>query len=330
MDDFILFESSDLLPESWRHFSQQGPVRVFNPGLLRDGGDWIFAYRVVGPDSRRRIGICRLDHGFRVMPGTQTPLSDGIRLPEEANYPDQAESWFADPRLFRLGSRVHIYWNSGWHDPQNHQFINEIDSKSLRLKGPPRELRLAGERRTIEKNWGIFGDGPYYAVYSATPQRVLKFSPEGVGDIDFKEVAQIAWNNDEYTRKFGGLRGGAPPQRLGDHYFSFCHSVSGPDEGYRYGAAVYRFSAIHPFSPTDGPVGQLPLPNPFGANSIHERLNPAVAGEVIYVGGAAYDGEGRWVVAYGINDEHCAIARLPQEVVLSSCAPLTGLTVESR
>ena len=42
---------------------------------------------------------------------------------------------FADPRLYRLAGRLFVYWNSGWHEPQNHQFLQELDPVSLRPVG---------------------------------------------------------------------------------------------------------------------------------------------------------------------------------------------------
>ena len=49
-----------------------------------------------------------------------------------------------------------MYWNSGWHEPRNHQFLQEFDPATLRPVGPPREMILAGTRRPLEKNWTLF------------------------------------------------------------------------------------------------------------------------------------------------------------------------------
>ena len=124
------------------------------PGLLRDGDRWIFAYRIVAADGLRRIAICRLDQKLRVIEGSPLPLTDHVQFRPEAVLPEVATRWFADPRLYRLGGRLFVYWNSGWHEPRNCQFVQELDpatfgedqwgiiKQSLRLKtlGPVSRL----------------------------------------------------------------------------------------------------------------------------------------------------------------------------------------------
>jgi predicted GH43/DUF377 family glycosyl hydrolase len=319
MSESILFDSKELLPAGWRQFAEPGPVRAFNPSLLRDGDEWIFAYRVVGPDQLRRIALCRLDRNFQIIAGSQVAFSPTVQFAPGRHPAGQAQTWFADPRLYRLAGRLFVYWNSGWHDPFNHQFIQEIDLRGFRPIGFARELNLIGQRQKLEKNWTLLGDGGdglFYAIYSIAPHRVLQFSLEGDGAIDFTEAGSTDWNNDPYASAYGNLRGGAGPQFFDGRYWSFCHSVHNSSTGYRYVAAVYRFSAAYPFAPTDAPARPLSLENPFGPKRIYEKLNPAV-GEVIYPCGAAYD-QGRWVISYGINDEHCAITRLTPADVMAS------------
>jgi hypothetical protein len=254
-----------------------------------------------------------------VIAGSQVAFSSSVKFAPGNHYAEPAQTWFADPRLYRLAGRLFVYWNSGWHDPLNYQFIQEIDSRDLRPIGLARELNLIGPRQKLEKNWTLFGNGGeglFHAIYSITPHRVLQFSLEGEGAIDFAETALTEWNNDAYAGTYGALRGGAGPQRIDRHYYSICHSVHPAPGGYRYVPAVYRFSASYPFAPTNAPTQPLTLENPFGPQRVYEKLNPAV-GEVIYPCGAAYD-QGRWIISYGINDEHCAITLLPSADVMAS------------
>ena len=312
----IVFDPKDILPGAWASFMDRGPVRAFNPGLLRDGDGWILAYRVVGPDSVRRIALCRLGAGFGVVAGSPVAFTDQVRFPPAAGRAERTTGWFADPRLFRAAGRLWIYWNSGWQDPMNHQFVQEIDGSSLRPIGHPRELVLRGSRRALEKNWMFFGENASHAVHSVCPHRILEASWDAEDRVECSESASTPWNCDSFSRSYGELRGGAPPQRVGESFFSICHAVNGSPGEYRYVAAVYRFSAIPPFAPDAGPRGPIALPNPFGGKRIHPKLNPAV-GEVIYPCGAAFDG-GRWFISYGINDEHCAIATVSHDTVLAS------------
>lgn len=322
MSQCIVYRPEDLLPGVWRSFLKTGPVRAFNPGLLRDRDGWLFVYRVVGSDGLRRIGLCKLDAKLKIIAGSQRPLTDLVRFPTDHRFPEIATRWFADPRLYRFGERVFVYWNSGWHEPQNHQFLQELDPHDFTPVGSPRELVLNGPRQKLEKNWTLFSQGSdeFYAVYSILPHRVLRFSLAGEGPIQFAEHASTEWNLHAYPPSHGGLRGGAPPALVGGKYWSFCHSVHDSADGYRYAVAAYCFSGAYPFSPTDEPIEPLACATPLGAQRVHEKLNPAV-GEVIYPCGAIHDAE-RWLVSHGINDERCAITLFEDGEVGSSLRPL--------
>src|SRR4051812_8079417 len=123
----IVFENAPLLPSTWRTDEVARTARVFNPSLLRDGTGWLMAYRVVAePALARRIAICRLDAQLRLVPGSPLPLSDWIQFPDPISLAPEAAHWFADPRLYRIENRLLVYWNSGWHEPRNHQFVQEL------------------------------------------------------------------------------------------------------------------------------------------------------------------------------------------------------------
>ena len=320
----ILFDSIELLPKQWRKFAAEGPVRAFNPGLLRDGAGWILAYRIVAADGLRRIALCRLDRELKIVAGSQVSWSDLVRFSGGSSYPAPATSWFADPRLYRLNGRLWIYWNSGWHEPHNCQFLQEFEAATLRPVARPRELVLRGERRKLEKNWTCFETeaGEFRAVYSIFPHCVLGFSVAGAAGISFEPIANHEWSLANYPACHGGLRGGAPPFLFNGEFWSFCHSVHNAADGYRYAPAVYAFSAKFPFTPTARPKAPLKFAARFAATRAHARLNPAVS-EVIYPCGAAHDGA-RWLVSHGINDESCAISIISHEHVLASIERLSA------
>ena len=327
LPESVVFGAKELLPEDWKGLAAQGPVRVFNPGLLREGEGWIFAYRVVAADGLRRIAMCRLDRALRVVEGSHVALTDHVRFRSGNDYPEIATRWFADPRLYRFGERVFVTWNSGWHEPRNYQFVQELDRTSLLPQGVPRELVLRGERQKLEKNWTFFRAGDertneYHAIYSITPHRVLAFSIAGDGDIEFEEVACVEWSASAYPACHGGLRGGAPPVLADGRFWTCCHSVHDAVNGYRYAAAVYSFEARHPFRPLAGPLRPLALARGIGGNRSYPRLNPAV-GDVIYPCGAARDGA-RWLISHGINDELCAVSRLAHADLLDAMQPIAS------
>jgi hypothetical protein len=323
----VVFAAHGLLPAEWQSFAKDGPVRTFNPGLVRQQHEWLLAYRVVGADGRRRIGICRLDGSFRVIEDSQQPFSDHVRFRADGQYVEIATQWFADPRLYRLGGRLFVYWNSGWHEPRNWQFLQELDPVSLLPLGLARELVLRGERQKLEKNWTLFAApdsaaaSHYFAVYSISPHRVLRFSVDGGEDIFFEEIARTEWSQPDYPPCHGGLRGGAPPFLFQDEFWSVCHSVHDGPNGYRYLPAVYRFAAKWPFAPTGAPTAPLSFGAQLTEKRLYPRLNTAV-GEVIYPCGAVHDGA-RWVISHGINDEQCALSFVTHADLHATVRPLS-------
>lgn len=318
----VLFEPEELLPAAWSSLTA-GPLHTFNPGLERSAdGHWILAYRIVGSDGRRRIGICRLDRDFRILPGSASPLSDSLVFPKPNPYAAVALDWFADPRLLRLQGRLFVYWNSGWHEPRNHQFLQELDEATLRPLGTARELLLDGaERRKLEKNWMLFGHaGRTLAVYSVQPHRVLECDLGGDGDILCRDIASVDWSPADYPACHGGLRGGAPPRPADGMLWSLCHTVHDGPEGYNYRAAAYAFRPEPPFAPTRAPVRPIELWKGTLPARRHPRLNPAVA-EVVYPCGVHRDGE-NWVVTSGLNDERCVLTVLKQAAFTAATAPV--------
>jgi predicted GH43/DUF377 family glycosyl hydrolase len=320
----IVYSAAELLPHAWRALATAGPVRAFNPGLIAHGEGWLFAYRVVGADGLRRIAACSLDSELRVIAGSATPLSDDFRFRSGTHYPEVVHRWFADPRLYRFGARLFIYWNSGWHEPQNAQFLQELDPATLQPIGCARELLLAnGERQKLEKNWTFFSDaeGAFYGVYSVTPLRVVSVDLSGEGDIRCREIARQDWSLRDYPECHGGLRGGTPVHRTAANgeYLGIAHSVHTGPNGYNYAAAAWQMSAHSGFRITRRPSAPLPLHNPFGEARLHGRLNPAVA-EVLYPCGLARSGT-RWLVSHGINDEHCAITSLAETEIEATLVP---------
>lgn len=318
----VAFDNARLVPAAWQG-APGAAVHTFNPGLLADGEGWLLAYRVVAePELERRIALCRLDHRLQIIPGSAVPFTDWVRFSRNATFPStQATSWFADPRLYRLAGRTYIYWNSGWHEPRNHQFLQEIDATSLRPIGAPRELTLSSPRQKLEKNWALFEcEKEVYAVYSVDPYRVIRVDLAGEGSLQGEELTPAWPNAHGYARVHGGLRGGAPPQRLGDHFYAFCHSIEDDPTGYRYVVGAYRFAANPPFRPTDMPRTPLALTVPAHARRQWPKLNPAVS-DVLYPAGAAYR-DGNWLISLGVDDERCAIAIVPHDEVLHTFTPV--------
>ena len=307
MGELIVFESADLIPSQWNDSSHGSvPVRCFNPALVKNGFQWIMAYRFVGPDQIRKIALCRLTPEFKVIPNSAILFSDLIHV--------EGRRWFADPRFFYLQGNCFIYWNSGWEDTFNRQFLQQVDLSTMLAVGPAREIKLKSGQNKLEKNWMFFDESTAHAVYTVSPHCILSVDLSGLGDVMCETKTSHHWDLSAYAQKYGDLRGGCPPQKIGDRYYSLCHSVSGTEGEYRYVAAFYCFSATSPFKPLGFSKIPLELPNPWGAVRDHPKLNPAV-GEVIYPCSAYFE-KGKWVISYGINDEYCAVTQVSHDVVL--------------
>lgn len=320
--DCHLLETDLLVPDAWAQMRGLA-VSAFNPSLLPTPEGYVMAYRVVGPDGHRRIAMCRLDRWFRIIEGSPVPFSDGITLPSTDDE-SPPRRWFADPRLYVLNGMHTLHWNTGWQEPRNHQLLQAFDPQTLHPIGASRLLVLDGTRQAIEKNWLFLEDAPGFAVYSASPHRVMRYELTDDGPIICADAVTVNADLGAFTDTYGPLRGGAPPVRVGGPYWSVCHTVSTP-QGHvrpRYQAAVYAFAQHPPFAPLRVPIRPLPLGNPFGARTRHARLNRAV-GEIVYPTGAAFI-DGHFVISYGINDEHCAIARIPYETAVATTIALPG------
>lgn len=317
----VEIDSHELLPDAWRPVAATGSVWAFNPALIRAGEGWLMAYRMILPDRMRRLAMCLLDRRLRVVCGSACAVSDHIRFPPTARYPTVVHSWFADPRLYRWDDRLFLYWNSGWHEPANHQFLQELDPTTWFPVGWPRELTCGGGRQPIEKNWTFFRDvhRDIYCVYSISPHRVLRTTLEGGADLRCEEVAREAFTLDGYPPCHGGLRGGAPPVFHEGRFWSFVHSIHDGADGFRYESAAYCFAGDPPFAPVAEPVATLDLAGPCRSSRRLPQLNPAVA-SVEYPCGAAVDGD-HWLVSLGVNDERCMIARIAHADVVASMRP---------
>ena len=314
-----IFSNDELIPFNWRWNAGNGHVWCFNPSLTRLNDRWLMVYRVVLSDQKRRLALCLLDNDLQVISGSVVGVSDQIEFDTNSNYSEHVKNWFADPRIYWLAEKLFVYFNSGWHDPINHQFIFELDQESLTPVTVARELILRGGRQKIEKNWMLFGNGPYFAVYSVSPHCVLQLDLPAEGDVWCERVSHLPWTANEHT-PVSTLRGGAPPQLLNGHFYSFCHHVQATLGGPKYEVAVYTFSAAFPFRPTRAPIHSLALENSKGGCRSRPQLNPAV-GEVIYPCGSILH-EDSWFISYGINDESCAIAILSRETVDQSMSTM--------
>ncbi len=315
-----------LLPASWRHEAAPERCCFFNPSIATHDGGLILAYRVVLPDLRRRIAICRLDHEYRVMPGSAVPLSDLLV---------DGGPWHADPRCCSFGGRLLLHFNNGNPNP-NDIFLVELDPATLHPLGPCRTLVLDHPRSPVEKNWMFFAhDDALYAVYSIAPHRVHRVELDGAGPVRCRSAHCTTWDSRGLSARYGDPRGSAPPIRCGDLYYSFFHTrhrrplatrlVNAAFRGqplgaFTYGTGVYAFRAEPPFAPAWCSPGLLFEP-PLRPRAERPALSPW-NDSVLYVSGAILDGD-RWIVSAGAHTDGCALLRFGHDDVLRAMHTVT-------
>ncbi|NCC34211.1 MAG: hypothetical protein EOM24_19705, partial [Chloroflexia bacterium] len=213
------FDTSDLMPAQWRCKAKTGRYSLYNPALTRFRNRLLMAYRVdFGYEKPFRVAtaICVLDERLRVVPGSVVALSDTIRCEADNHY---------DARFLVFGDRLFIHFNNDWNTVPNQIFLVELDPDTLQARSPARLLALEGPRQPCEKNWLLFEhDGALFAIYQIEPHLVLRVDLTGDGPLRCWPFYRSAWDTTAYTRRYGVLRGGTPPVRIGANYVSVFHS----------------------------------------------------------------------------------------------------------
>jgi len=315
-----LFDETALTPNAWVDDAMT-PCHLFNPAITRFQDQLLLIYRVVTPDGRRRLAMCRLTDDHQVVPGSVTPFSDFLH---------GGGDWHADGRFCTLGDRLFVHYNDGGLRGRlgvNQIYLVEIDPVRLIPQGPPRPLLLTGPRQPVEKNWLLFEhDGELWAIYTIAPHVVLHVTLGDDGPVLCRPVYQHDWDVQSYTRRYGQLRGGAPPVRVGDQYVVFFHSSfvahpwrhrlyrllrQAPTNTIHYVGGVYGFAAKPPFAPLWLHPSPLLLPPLLPRR--RKQLNPAVAYSA-YPCGAIWQDQ-QWLVTLGARNEYCCLAQVAPAVI---------------
>lgn len=313
-----VLDSSSLLPAAWSHFGVEN-CYLFNPAITCFGSQLLMAYRVVTPDRQRRLAVCRMTPDLDVVPQSAVPLSDSIH---------NGGRWHADPRFCVVEDRLFLHYNDAATHTESTIYLVEIAPHSLLAAGAPRRLDLAGPRRRVEKNWMLFvHDDKLLAVYSIAPHVILELDLGTAGDVPCRRVYCNEWDVSGYARRYGELRGGAPPLRIGDVYLSLFHStfhvrpmrrmlyrlVGKPaQKTMRYVVGAYAFAAAPPFEPLW--LHPIPVLTPL---SLPLRPGPQLdvrVERVVYPCGSMFL-DGKWVVSFGSENQYCCISTLDSKIL---------------
>lgn len=322
--DLKVFNNIELVPEVWKSArSQKGAGidadwYVFNPTLARVGDTYVMTYRVVDEVLKtRRIASCKLTIDLLIVSGSVTPLSDLIEFTDEEELSERSLTWHADPRYFRLGKDLYVFWNDGSLKPANHQFLLQIGPDGLTPVGKARLVRKEPYESRIEKNWQFFdAQGSTYAIYENRPLHLLSVEMAGNGVINCSDVVKTDWNTG-YEEKFGHIRGGAQPVLNNGGFLTLAHSSHKNSHGKLvYHPCFYRFEPTFPFRVTHRPKGPFVIPIHGHEKHRLPPLNKQTA-TVVYPCGLVVEDE-KAVISFGINDESCAVGVFQMADILNS------------
>lgn len=216
LDEVPLLEARGVAPQG--HYVLQLGGRAFNPALAFFEGCKMIAWRTGWLSAG--IMLAKMTDDYRII-GAQAVEFGGL-LP-----PDMLEAGFEDPRLFVHAARLWIAFTYYCGHPLR------MGLARLNSAGQPDECWIfESPGQLAEKNWQFFSHGgSLRAVYSINPQVVGEVSENGFAKL-YQQDHGRPWPH-------GDLRGGTPPIRMGDEYFSFFHDIS-PAREYRGGFTLSR------------------------------------------------------------------------------------------
>lgn len=292
--------------------AKRDDVTYFNPCILaRSDADWLIVRRAIW-----RPGLKMGQNGlmaFRLSAGLVPEVGFKISMPgsESEHFEDPRCTvhdntlWISACNFLVMGPN-----NSRWTGA--HQVICKVSNEWAGTErfdpvygknGPGLQANIGhpdNPRDIHEKNWLWFShEGDLHMIYRAVPHEVSKWT----NDVKFTGEE---WKTEPVVNpwRFGELRGGCNPVRVGNEYWTFFHS-SLPWDGKKrqYYMGAYSFEAKPPFR-------MLRMtPRPLLAGSTLDEWLPGKPPCVFPCG--AIIRNGRWLVVGGSNDLSCFWYEIP-------------------
>lgn len=296
-------------------------VEFFNPGLVRrPDGLWLLVRRSeVTPGmwyGRNAIWACKLDENKKPLGG---PM---LQFPNS-----KVDEQFEDPRAVFWNNQtwigcVNFTWftNGSWTGA--HQMIGVFQDKGGSDITDETWHPLVRRDPIIGTNRGTAGhthgkhnknllwwfiDGKLHCLYTSDPWNVVQFGN--------KWEEQIPYVADGVIWKYGVVRGGTPPVRAGDFFYTFFHS-SLPWRGRyrRYHMGAIAFETSPPFRPvfwTQEPILSGSQNDPWA------QKKPLV----VFPCGAVLE-NGKWLISLGVNDLKSAWIEIPHDDLTRLLKPI--------
>ncbi len=287
-----------------------GPY-AYNPALISTGDNRrVCVFRRISPSGTRELCLAPVTDSLEIDPSA-------IRCIDAQLSTSDLSGPFEDARHFRYQDVDYLIYHSN-----RSLYIVPFSLSEGRRLAPPRLLvqtvNGVATRLDVEKNWTLFeADGEVHVIYSIDPFRILKpvnWDEEGTplrceflaehtpGPSLQRHVRNpFGWKRRDFWNTFhwGRLRGGAPPARIGDHFFLFAHSYSYVKHIGSY--SLFGFSAQPPFRITHYP--KRPIGFPTIENARSSRFYPGLF--LVFPCSAHYEPTtDEWLVACG-RDDYC-------------------------
>lgn len=280
-----------------------GDLVVFNPSVVEIRDELLWYGRESKIEGSGRM------HGkiFRFAENEFIPHRDFRYI----HFPGLPEDAFEDPRVCPRGD--------GWGTAISYTRVSKecFATQEIAFCGPYEKVldvwhpdygfNGTNSRNATgpEKNWVWFNhEGDWHFIHWLEPMTVCKVVNGRVVE---------TWKTHKHNPLWAhGVRhGGAPPTRIGEEFFGFCHSLL-PwfQDRSRYFVSAYAFEAKPPFAMTR--LANVPL-----------LSSKDDAGECpcscVICGGAVFK-DGRWILAVGAHDDQCLRIDIPHEDVLKGMA----------
>lgn len=265
------------------------PGLRFNASLFRWQGRYLLAWRSGWEGSQ--IYITRLDDSFRPVAG----IGNTVRL--ELTHA-RATYGREDPRLFVFRDRLHVSYVGveGPNGPTSVLYACLTDDLQVERIYYPH----LSARQPWEKSWAFFeADGGLKAVYHPVEHRIVSIDGDRA-EMECQSETPRPWIGGE-------PRGGASPVRVGNRFYHWFHSRTGPDESPVYEYSLYTFSAVPPFRPLQ--IAPKPI-----VIADHNTKPADQYCDVVFPCGAEIVGDD-WIVSLGVHDRHVELHRFTRSAV---------------
>jgi len=316
----LKIDSTELLPAAW----------CYNPSIIQYKKKLLFAYRRVYKIDQNdwkmysRVCICELDKSLAPK-GKHTELQFKPIFANSLNHQE-------DPRLFLYKDELYCSYINSTHDygsPSqglcklndkyevvenwfidygnniNGSVVPIVDTICLRpgvfCSAPPSKISNG-----VEKNWVFFQVGDKLnAIYETNPLQVIEIDlSSSKGKLLSKSSTKLDW-------QWGKLSGGTSPILMNGEYHTFFHSFYNNEEYKRrvYTAGYMAFDKNYQIKR----ISKTPI-----LHADKTCFETSINHSVVFPGGVLYK-DGKWTIAYGVDDQHCNLAIVDDEEVQTNC-----------